>query len=79
MSMMANLTSQSLKSLTLVVKLHPGNIVAHTLDLPARQRGAQHGQICLPAGTGEGCCHVLLLPSRVGDAEDLSREKHLDW
>lgn len=53
------------------VKLHPGDVVAHALDLPAWQRGAEHGQICLPAGAGEGRCHVLLLARRVGDAQDL--------
>ena len=59
----------------MIVKLHPGDVVSYTLDLPARQRGAEHGQVCLPTGAGEGCCHVLLLPGRVRDAEDLNRRK----
>lgn len=64
-------TPQCQESLTLFIKLHPGNVIAHTLDLPARKRGAKHGQICLPAGTWECSRHVLLLTSRVGDAQNL--------
>ena len=68
-----SLMAKSLQSLTLVIKLHPGDVVSNTLDLPARQRWAEHGQVRLPAGAGERRRHVLLLPGRVGDAQDLSR------
>lgn len=56
---------------TLFVKLHPGYVVPYALDLPARQRGTEHGQVCLPAGAGEGGHHVLLLTGGISDAQDL--------
>lgn len=57
--------------LALAVELHPSDVVAHALHLPARQRGFHHGQVGFAAGAGEGCRHVALDARRVGDAEDL--------
>lgn len=65
--------SRDTHPLTLVVKLHPGDVVAHTFDLPAWQSRLHHGQIGLAAGAREGRCHVALDSLRVGDAQDLQR------
>lgn len=62
-------------SLTLTVELHPRNVVAHTLHLPAGQSWFHHGQVGFTTGTGEGRRHVALHPLRVGDAQDLREER----
>lgn len=64
--------------LTLVVKLHPGNVVTHTFDLPAWQSRLHHGQVRFATGTREGRRHVALHSLRVGDAQDLRRGRILD-
>lgn len=66
-------------ALTLTVELHPGDVVAHALHLPARQRGFHHGQVGLAAGTGEGSRHVALYALGVGDAEDLEGGQRAQW
>lgn len=57
--------------LTITVKPHPGDIISHTLHSPAWQCWTHHGQVCLATGTGKGGCHIMLLPRRVGDTQDL--------
>lgn len=61
----------------MAVELHPRDVVAHTLHLPAWQRGFHHGQVGLATGAGEGGGHVALHPCRVGDAEDLRGEQRV--
>lgn len=65
--------------LTVAVKLHPSDVVAHALHLPARQRGFHHGQVGFAAGAGEGSRHVALHARRVGDAEDLKADQRVRW
>lgn len=65
--------------LTVAVKLHPSDVVAHALHLPARQRGFHHGQVGFAAGAGEGSRHVALDARRVGDAEDLKADQRVRW
>lgn len=55
----------------MLVKLHPGDVIAHALYFPPGEAGVHHGQVGLPAGTGKGCCKVLLLALGVGYAQDL--------
>lgn len=61
--------------LTITVKPHPGDVIPHTLHLPARQCWPHHGQVSLAAGTGEGSRHIALLPRGVGDTQDLCVEE----
>lgn len=61
--------------LTITVEPHPGDVVSHTLHLPAWQCWPHHGQVRLATGTGEGSCHIALLPRRAGDTQDLHIEE----
>lgn len=61
--------------LTLVVKLHPGNVVTNTFHLPAWQSRLHHGQVGFAAGAREGRRHVTLHSLRVGDTQDLRRQE----
>lgn len=62
-------------SLTLAVELHPGDIVSHTLHLPARQRWFHHGQVGFPTSARESGRNVPLYTPRIGDSKNLKREK----
>lgn len=73
------LGSLPIPQLTVAVELHPGDVVSHALHPPARQCGVHHGHVGLPAGAGEGCGHVLLLPLRVRDPQDLPRTVSSRW
>lgn len=61
--------------LTITVEPHPGDVVSHTLHLPAWQCWPHHGQVRLATGTGEGSCHIALLPRRACDTQDLHIEE----
>ena len=49
---------------------HPGDVVAEGLDLPARDRRLEHGQVGLAAGAREGRRDVVDLLLRRGELED---------
>jgi hypothetical protein len=49
-----------------LAELHPGDVVADGLALPAREGGDEHGHVGLAAGRREGAGDVLLL-ARVGE------------
>ena len=54
----------------LFVELHPGDVVADGLDLPARNGRDQHGQVGLSAGRRERAGHILDFALRIGQLED---------
>ena len=53
-----------------LAELHPGDVVADRLDLPARQRRDHHRQVGLAAGARERPGDVLDLALRRGELED---------
>ena len=53
-----------------VAELHPGDVVADRLDLPAREGRDHHRHVRLAAGRREGGGDVGLLALGAGDAED---------
>ena len=53
-----------------LAQLHPGDVIAHNLSLPARDGRGDHGQVGLTAGRREGGRDVVLLTLRVGELED---------
>ncbi len=60
---------------TILVKLHPSDVVADTLDLVAGEGGLHHGQVGLAALARESSGDVMLLPVRPSDASDLRIKK----
>ena len=54
----------------LVVVLHPADVVADGLDLPALEGRDEHGQVGLAAGRREGGGHVLDVVLGRGELED---------
>ena len=53
-----------------LAELHPGNIVADRLHLPAGQGGDEHGEIGLAAGARKSPGDIALLAFGTGQAED---------
>ncbi len=51
-------------------ELHPANVVADGLGLPAGDGRHQHGEVGLAASGREGGRHVFRLPLRIGELED---------
>lgn len=59
---------------TLLIKLHPGDVISHTLHLPAGQCGLHHGHVSFATSAGERGSNVLLLAFGVGHTHDLWKE-----
>ena len=54
----------------ILVKPHPGNVIAQALDSPPWERGCQHSQVRLATGAREGSSNELLLTFGIGNAEN---------
>ena len=54
----------------IVTELHPGDVVADSLDLPAFHRGNEHGEVCLAAHRREGTRDELDDALRAGQLDD---------
>jgi len=59
---------------TVLVKLHPADVVSHALDLVAGQGRVHHGKVCLATCTRERCSYVVLTALRVSDSKDLQTD-----
>ncbi len=54
----------------IVAPLHPGDVVANGFDLPAGQRGIEHGQIRFATGGGKRPGDVLNIAPGIGEFQD---------
>ncbi|GLH11152.1 Uncharacterized protein GBIM_15992 [Gryllus bimaculatus] len=57
--------------LTILVKLHPSNVIPDTFNLVSRKGRIHHGKIGLTTSTWKCCCNIPLPASWISNAQDL--------